>query len=113
LQGRILEHYDPKKPIVVVCDASDDGLSGILCHIVGNDEKPVFFIWCTLSSAEKNYPILHREALAIVFAMERFYKYVYGHHVTILSDHKPLEAIFGMKKGEPPVVANRLQRYVC
>jgi hypothetical protein len=28
------------------------------------------------------------------FAMERFYKYVYGHQITIFSDHKPLESIF-------------------
>jgi hypothetical protein len=59
LHDRILEHYDPRKQIVIVCDASDDGLSGILCRIVDNLEKPVFFVSRTLSSAEKNYPILH------------------------------------------------------
>jgi hypothetical protein len=57
LDDRILEHYDPRKEIVVVCDAS---LPGILCHVVHGDEKPVFFAPRTLSKAEKNYPILHR-----------------------------------------------------
>jgi hypothetical protein len=112
LQDTVLEHYDPKKRIVVVCDASDDGLSGILCHIVNGEEKPVFFVSRTLTKAEKNYPILHREALAIVFAMERFYKYVFGHPVEIFSDHKPLEGIFSPKRGEPPVISNRLERYI-
>jgi hypothetical protein len=53
LHDRILEHYDPRKEIVVVCDASDDGLPGILCHVVHGDEKPVFFASRTLSKAEK------------------------------------------------------------
>lgn len=109
---RILMHYDPKKPIRVTCDASDDGMCGIMSHIEKGVERPVFFVSRTFTSAEKKYPILHREALAIVFAMEKFYKYVLGHHVEIFTDHKPLEGIFSSKKGEPALVVNRLQRYV-
>ena len=109
----ILTHYDAKKPIVITCDASDDGISGVLSHRVNGDELPVFFVSRTLSNAEKKYPILHREALAIVFAMEKLYKYVFGHFVEIFTDHKPLLGIFpSQKKGEPPVVATRLQRYI-
>lgn len=108
----LLTHYDPKKEIIVTCDASDDGIAGVLSHKINGDEKPVFFVSRTLSVAEKKYPILHREALAIVFAMEKFYKYVYGHFVEIHSDHKPLEGIFQAKKGAPTVIANRVQRYI-
>ena len=72
ISERILEHYDPKNQIIIVCDASNERISGILCHKVKGDKKPVFFVSRTISKAEKNYPILHREALAIVFAMEKF-----------------------------------------
>lgn len=109
---KLLTHYDPKKEIIVTCDASDDGIAGVLSHRINGEEKPVFFVSRTLSVAEKKYPILHREALAIVFAMEKFYKYVYGHFVEIHSDHKPLEGIFQAKKGVPSVIANRVQRYI-
>jgi RNase H-like domain found in reverse transcriptase len=68
----ILEHFDPDKPIAIVCDASDDGLSGILCHLIDNVEKPVFFASRTVTETEKKYPILHREALALVFSLEHF-----------------------------------------
>lgn len=71
----------------------------------------MFFVSRKLSKAEKKYPILHREALAIVFSMEKFYKYVLGQKVCIVTDHKPLIGIFKGKKGGPTVVANRLQRY--
>ena len=108
---KLLVHYDPKKEIIITCDASNDGISGVLSHMINGGERPVFFVSRTLTKSERNYPILHREALAVVFAMEKFYKYIYGNRVVIFTDHKPLVGIFGSNKGEPPVVANRLQRY--
>jgi hypothetical protein len=111
-EKHILTHYDPKKQIVITCDASDDGISGILSHRINGEEKPVFFASRTLTKAEKNYPILHRELLAIVFAMEKFYKYIFGHFVEIYTDHKPLLGILNARKGESSVIASRLQRYV-
>jgi hypothetical protein len=47
-----------------------------------------------------------------VFALEKFYKYVFGQKIEIFTDHKPLIGMLGFKKGEPPVVASRLQRYL-
>lgn len=109
---KILAHYDLKKEIIINCDASNEGISGILSHKIDGKEKPVFFVSRTLTNTEKSYPILHREALAIVFSMEKFFKYIYGNHVTIYTDHKPLLGIFNKKKGEPAIVASRLQRYI-
>jgi hypothetical protein len=113
LDSRILVHYDPRKPMVVVCDASDDGISAILCHIINGEEKPVFFTSRVLTSAEKNYPILHREALAIVFGLEKFYRYIFGYSIQVFTDHKPLLSIFSkrncLKSG---VIVSRLQRYL-
>jgi RNase H-like domain found in reverse transcriptase len=87
-EKHILTHYDPKKQIVITCDASDDGISAILSHRINGEERPVFYASRTLTKAEKNYPILHREALAIVFAMEKFYKYIFGHFVEIFTDQR-------------------------
>lgn len=110
--SQLLMHYDPNLPMVITCDASNDGIAGVLSHRVNGVERPVMYVSRALKPAEKNYPILHREALAIVFTLEKFYKYVYGHPVEIFTDHKPLEGIFMGKKGAPAVVASRLQRYV-
>lgn len=109
---RILTHYDPKKSITVTCDASDNGIGAVLSHEINGRERPVLFTSRTLTKAEKNYPILHREALAIVFAMEKFYRYVFGRRVKIVTDHKPLEGIFGSQKSKPAVIASRLQRFI-
>lgn len=110
--NNVLTHYDPNKSITVTCDACDDGIGAVLSHSICGREHPVLFASRTLSTAERNYPILHREALAIVFAMEKFYKYVYGKHVSIVTDHKPLEGVLGKRGAKSAVVASRLQRYV-
>lgn len=50
----VLEHYDPRKPIVITCDASDDGISGVLSHKINGEEKPVFYVSRTLTKTEKS-----------------------------------------------------------
>lgn len=69
------------------------------------------FASCSLSASEKNYSQIHKEALAIVFAVKRFHKYIYGLQFTIHSDHQPLREIFGDGKGNSAVAAARFQRW--
>lgn len=113
LENRVLAHYDPQLPIVVHCDASPYGVGAVLSHIINGTDHPVLFASRTLSDAEKNYSQLHREALAIIFGIKKFHKYIYGHKFTIISDHQPLREIFNPKKGTPAVAAARLQRWAA
>lgn len=106
-----LEYYDPKKPIVIVTDASSYGLGGVIAHIVDNDEKPVSFTSFSLNTAQKSYPILHLEALALVCTIKKFHKYVYGQKFKVFTDHKPLVGIFG-KEGKNSIYVTRLQRFI-
>ena len=53
--------------------------------------------------------------LAIVHGLEKFHYYAYGRHVTVETDHKPLEAIFKKHlSSSPPRIARmmlRIQKY--
>lgn len=111
IHNKILELYDPKKPIVVAADASPYGVGAVLSHIVNGVEKPVLFASSTLSPAERNYSQPHREALAIIFAVKKFYKYIYGQKFILNTDHQSLREIFSPKKKTPAVAAARLQRW--
>lgn len=107
---QLLTHYDPDKSMVLSVDASDKGMCGVLSHLEDDIEKPILFFSRVFTETEKRYPILHREALAIVWSLEKCYRYVFGTTITVVTDHKPLLGIFG-KAGLPAVVATRLQRY--
>jgi len=47
----------------------------------------------------------------LIFAVTRFHRMIYGRRFILETDHKPLLAIFGAKKGIPTYTANRLQRW--
>ena len=84
-----MRYFDPKEPIVIQVDASTAGIGAALLQ----NEMPIAFASKTLTGPETRYSNIEREMLAIVFGMERFHHYAWGHKVTIQTDHKPLESI--------------------
>ena len=46
-----------------------------------------------LTETERRYAQIEKEMLAIVFSLERFNQNTFGRHVSVESDHKPLEVI--------------------
>lgn len=107
-----LTHYDPTKKIIVAADASSYGMGAVLMHAMPDGtEKPVIHVASSFNAAEKNYPQVQREALALKFAVTKFHRYIFGRHFELRTDHKPLLAVFGSKSGIPVYTINRLQRY--
>jgi len=74
-------------------------------------EHPIAFASRTLSPAKKQYSQLDKEGLAIIFGVKRFHRYLLGRQFTILSDHKPLQHLFGRSKAIPPMALARIQRW--
>ena len=108
----LIVHYDTTKPLLLACDASEYGIGAVLSHIVnGSEERPVAYISRTLSPAEKNYSQLEKEALAIVFAVKKFHRYLLGRHFVIESDHQPLKSLFGETNKIPQMASSRIQRW--
>ena len=87
---KLLQYYDSRKPIVIQTYASTAGLGAVLLQ----EDKPVANASRSLSKNESNYWPIELECLAIVFVMNMFDQYIFGHpNVTIHTDHRPLEAI--------------------
>ena len=107
----VLIHFDPQKPLVMTCDASPYGIGAVLSHKTDRGEQPIAYVSRTLTSAEKNYSVLEKESLAIIFGIKKFHQYIYGHRVQIITDHKPLIGLFREDKAIPTMAASRIQRW--
>ena len=51
------------------------------------------------------------EALAIIFTLNKFHQFLYGHTFILVTDHKPLNALFGPPKATLSLAANRLAQW--
>jgi hypothetical protein len=101
-----------KKPIKQTCDVSAYGVGAVLSHIHDDgEERPIAFGSRKMTTTEKNYSQVEREALAIMFGIKKFHKYLWGRTFTLETDHKPLVTIFGYKREIPATAAARLQRW--
>ena len=58
-------------------------------------KHPVMYASKKMLPREQNYSVGEREALAIVWAVNKFHRYLYGQHFILESDHihRPLEYI--------------------
>lgn len=100
----VLQYYDIKQPVVIQCDASSFGLGACLLQ----NDKPIEYASRSMTRTEREtYAQIEKEMLAIVFGLNRFHSYVFGRHVTIETDHKPLIAIVKKSLASAP---KRLQR---
>ena len=68
-------------------DASATGLGAVL----EQGGKVVAYASRTLTQAERNYSVIQRECLAIIYALKQFRHYLLGRQFTLLTDHAPLQ----------------------
>ena len=105
----VLAHFDPTLPIGISCDASEVGLGVVLFHrYQDGSERPIANTSKTLTETQHHYSEIQKEALAIVFALNKFHQFLYGRKFILVTDHKPLLALFGPSKATPALAANRL-----
>ena len=63
--SKVLVHYNPELPIIVSSDVFPYGIGSVLSHRLSDGcEKPIAYASRTLSSCEKKYAQLEKEALA-------------------------------------------------
>lgn len=103
-----LGYFDVSDRTQLVADASPVGLGAVLIQINKTGPRIIAYASKSLSDVEKRYAQIEKEALALVWAVERFHFYLYGRSFELITDHKPLETIFG-SRSKP---CARIERWV-
>jgi len=117
----ILVQPDFLKPFIIVSDASTHGLGGYLAQAQATDPatypantlppdlKVITYASRTLHGAERNYSATELEALAILYNLNKFRVYVFGHAVHVYTDHAALVHIIR----NPFPASPRLTKFVA
>jgi len=86
----ILKLPELDKEFTLRTDASDNGLRAVLLQMSGDVLQPVAYASRKLLPRERNYAVIEKECLAIVWAMQKFAQYLYGREFRLETDHHPL-----------------------
>jgi hypothetical protein len=89
----ILKCPDFSIPFTLYTDASDVGLGDVLQQ--GNNV--IAYSSRTLKPSERNYSVIERECLALVYAVKYFKHYLLGRKFSIYTDHNPLQWLSAQK----------------
>ena len=107
-RAETLPYYDKDAKTRVIADASPFGLGAVLVQDQNGNWRPVYYASRSLTAVERRYSQTEREALALVWACERFHVHLYGKHFELETDHKPLEVISSSKSQR----SARIERWV-
>lgn len=92
-----LGYYDVNDKTQVIADASPVGLGAVLVQIDARGPRIIAYGNRTLTDCERRYSQTEKEALALVWAIEHFNIFLFGKEFDLITDHKPLEVLFGVK----------------
>ena len=92
-----LGYFDKDAPTQVVADASPVGLGAVLTQVQKDGPRVISYASRSLTETERRYSQTEKEALALIWACEKFHPYIYGTPFELVTDHKPVEVIYGPK----------------
>lgn len=89
----VLVLFNPTLDVVLTTDSSGYGVGGVLSHIIDGVEMPICFASRKLTQCEQRYSTGEREALACVWAVEKFHTYLWGRRFKLRTDHRALTTL--------------------
>lgn len=106
-----LAYFEPQRRTRVVADASPVALGAVLVQFKDDEEgRPLIISFASksLTDTERRYCQTEKEALALVWAVEKFEYFLLGRYFELETDHRPLASIF-KPTSQPPA---RVERWV-
>ncbi|CAF4686011.1 unnamed protein product, partial [Rotaria sp. Silwood1] len=86
----VLRIPDAHLPFKIQTDASKIGIGAVLMQTHPNGDLPVAYISKKFTTTQMNWPATEQECYAIIYAIEKWHKYLDGREFILETDHKPL-----------------------
>ena len=83
----ILKMVEVYKPFTLQVDASDLGIGAIVLQEENGTKVPVAYASRKLKQSERSYVVIEKECLALVWAVQKFLRYLWGTPFTVETDH--------------------------
>lgn len=107
ISAPVLVNPDFTKRFYIQCDASSQGVGGVLFQIDNEgNEHPIAYMSAKLNKAQRNYSVTELECYAAVLSVKKFRAYVEGLPFTIITDHASLRWLMSQKE-----LSGRLARW--
>ena len=90
-----LAYFDKSASTKVVGDAIPVGLGAVFMQNQNGEWVSICYASRSLTECERKSYQMEKEALALVWACKRYHTYIYGMRFDLVTDHNPLEVIYG------------------
>ena len=90
ISAPLLQYQNFKKLFILTTDASEYAIGAILSQGQEKNDLPIAYASRILNDTERNYSVIEKEALAIVWACKHFRPYLIGSHFNIYTDQRSL-----------------------
>ena len=92
---------------------SDVGADHVIKQNGESVVRPVTFASTSLPKTQHNYAQVDREALGVIFAVTKFYKFLWGRSFIFVTDNSAIQSILSPEKGLPARTGHRLQHWAA
>ena len=99
-----LAHPHSNFPLALFTDASDHSIGGSLQMLTPEGVfRPLGFYSAHLTETQRKYSVFRKELLGAFKSLRHFLPDVYGKHLTIYTDHLPLQMAFQAPSDKIPL----------
>ncbi|GJR13582.1 reverse transcriptase domain-containing protein [Tanacetum coccineum] len=106
-EAPILVAPDWDLPFEIMCDASDYAVGAVLGQRKTKHFQPIHYASKTMTDAQAHYTTTEKELLAVVYAFEKFWPYLFLSKTIVYTNHSALKYLLAKQKAKP-----RLLRWI-
>ncbi len=95
VSDHVMAHPQLDKPYKLYTDTCNYAIGAILCQLDDRRiERPVVYLSKQLSSQQKRWATIEKEAYGVVYALKQLRAYLWGAEFKVYTDHKALTSLF-------------------